>query len=455
VHATNPRYFADATGKVVYLTGSHTWLNLQDGVLTDPPPPFDYAAYLDFLAAHGHNFFRLWVWEQAKWCVEWPSAYYHVPQPWERTGPGTALDGKPRFDLTRFNGAYFDRLRARVMEARARGMYVSVMLFNGWSVSYPKGQFSLANPWRGHPFHASNNVNGINGDVNGDNSGDETHTLLIPAVTAVQEAYVRKVVDTVNDLDNVLYEISNESNGGATAWQAHMIAVIKAYEATKAQQHPVGMTVEWPNGSNDELWASAADWVSPNNYFDPPPADGRKVIVADTDHIWGIGGDRVWVWKSFTRGMYPIFMDQYDDSYKLNGGGYDLNNPNDVSLRQNMGYTRRYAERMQLAAMVPRTDVCSTTYCLANAAATGAEYLVYLPSGGTVSVDLSATTRTLAVEWFNPATGQATAGAAVAGGARRTFTAPFSGDAVLYLATGENHHLARPAASNHSGHPSN
>src|SRR5262249_3563482 len=26
----NPRYFADSTGKAVYLTGSHTWNNLQD-----------------------------------------------------------------------------------------------------------------------------------------------------------------------------------------------------------------------------------------------------------------------------------------------------------------------------------------------------------------------------------------------------------------------------------------
>ena len=30
-------------------------------------------------------------------------------------------------------------------------------------------------------------------------------------MTALQEAYVRKVIDTVNDLDNVLYEITNEA----------------------------------------------------------------------------------------------------------------------------------------------------------------------------------------------------------------------------------------------------
>ncbi|RPJ36327.1 MAG: hypothetical protein EHM35_08280, partial [Planctomycetaceae bacterium] len=42
----NPRYFTDGSGKAVYLTGSHTWLNLQDGVLTDPPPAFDYDGWL-------------------------------------------------------------------------------------------------------------------------------------------------------------------------------------------------------------------------------------------------------------------------------------------------------------------------------------------------------------------------------------------------------------------------
>jgi len=30
VHPTNPRYFADGNGNVVYLTGSHTWTNFQD-----------------------------------------------------------------------------------------------------------------------------------------------------------------------------------------------------------------------------------------------------------------------------------------------------------------------------------------------------------------------------------------------------------------------------------------
>jgi hypothetical protein len=127
----NRRYFENATGQIVYLTGSHTWSNLQDNGTVDPPPAFDYPAYLDFLTAHNHNFFRLYSWEQAKWTAEIADDYWISPGPYQRTGSGLALDGKPKFDLSQFNQAYFDRMRQRVIDAGSRGIYVSVMLFNG------------------------------------------------------------------------------------------------------------------------------------------------------------------------------------------------------------------------------------------------------------------------------------------------------------------------------------
>lgn len=434
VLVANPRYFTDGSGRAVYLTGSHTWLNLQDGVLTDPPPAFDYTKWLDFVQAHHHNFFRLWIWEQTKWSVEWSAPYYIMPMPYLRTGPGKALDGKAKFDLTQFDQTYFDRMRQRVMEAGQRGMYVSIMLFDGWSVAYPKGPYQLANPWDGHPFNGNNNINAIDGDRNGDDSGTEINELADPAITALQELYIRKVIGTVNDLDNVLYEISNESHADSKLWQYHLIDYIHTYEASKPKQHPVGMTVIWPDGNNDDLFNSNAEWISPNGSLaDPPAADGRKVVIADTDHLCGICGDRGWVWKSFVRGQNPLFMDQYDDSYKLDGGGYDLNNANDVSLRKNLGYTRIFADRLNLAVMTPHGELSSSQYCLANPAPTDAAYLVYSPNGGKVTIDLSATPSELQVEWFNPETGATTAGGVVDGGASRSFTAPFAGDAVLYL----------------------
>lgn len=439
VSPLNPRYFADPSGRIVYLTGSHTWSNLQDNGHGNPPPAFDYPAYLDFLAANGHNFFRLWTWEQSRWTVDTTDdAYWFDPLPFQRSGPGEALDGLPKFDLTKFNQSYFDRMRTRVIAAGQRGMYVSVMLFDGWSVSKVKGTFGKSNPWRGHPFNASNNINGVDGDANDDDSGPETHELAVPAVTAVQEAYVRKVIDSVGDLENVLYEISNESDGGSPAWQYHMIAVVKQYEATKPMQHPVGMTSPWPGGYNPSLYASAADWISLNNdpgvYFDPPAADGAKVLLTDTDHLCGVCGDRQWVWRTFMRGHNPIFMDAYDGAgYGVGGEGFRFDDPAWVGARLNMGYTLSYANRIGLASALPRGDLASSGYCLAHPAAQGARYLVYLPDGGSVTVDLSAAQGALTAEWLNPASGAVSAGGSTSGGASRSFTAPFAGDAVLYI----------------------
>jgi hypothetical protein len=428
-HPANRRYFAGADGRVVLLTGSHTWLNLQDGGASDPPPPFDYATWLRFLERHDHNFFRLWVWEQAKWTVEKGPLHY-APLPYRRTGPGLAFDGEPKFDLTQYDDAYFQRLRDRVAAAGERGIYVAVMLFNGWSVAYPKGSHRLQNPWHGHPYNRNNNVNGIDGDPNRDDSGIETHELINPRILRLQEAYVRKVVDTVNDLDNVLYEISNESHVNSVRWQHHMIDFIQAYERTLPKQHPVGMTVAFPKGSNDDLFESNADWISPRGALETPDvADGRKVILLDTDHVCGICGDRKWAWKSFLRGHNPLFMDRYDDGYGLDGGGYDLNKPRDKSLRLNLGFIRRYASRIDLAAMAPRGDLASTGYALAGKE----EYLIYLPDGGEATVDLTSVAGPLRVEWFDPATGTVRGGPEAAGGARQAFAAPFRDDAVLYL----------------------
>jgi hypothetical protein len=124
-----------------------------------------------------------------------------TPQPWPRTGPGAARDGKPKFDLARFDQAYFDRLRDRVVAAGNQGIYVSVMLFEGFSLHLTAAPDNV----EGHPFHAANNVNGI-----GIGSIDDYQVLpLDPRVQALQEAYICKVIDTVHDLPNVLYEVAN------------------------------------------------------------------------------------------------------------------------------------------------------------------------------------------------------------------------------------------------------
>jgi hypothetical protein len=432
VDPDNPRYFTDGNGKAILLTGSHTWANFQEAGESNPPPVFDYEAYLDFLQQNRLNFFRLWSWEQTMGIADSEGEFRVTPSAYRRTGPGGAYDGKPKFDLTQFYQPYFDRLRERVIQAGERGIYVSIMLFNGWSID-DKG-IGPGNAWPGHPYNLFNNINGVDGDLNQNGMGEEIHTLQSPAITSLQEAYVRKVIDTVNDLDNVLFEISNESPSNSQDWQYHMIDYIKSYEADKPKQHPVGMTVEYPGGDNGELFASSAEWISPNEvggYKDNPPvANGSKVILVDTDHLWGIGGNRQWVWKSFMRGLNPIYMDCYSLVYCPD---IDPNDPVRISLIENMGYMLAYAKRIDLEKMVPHGELASTGYALANPSEIDGEFLVYLPSGSEVTVNLTSMPGSLYVEWFNPETGAITIPDRIIGGFPVTLYPPFNGEAVLYI----------------------
>jgi hypothetical protein len=431
IHPGNPRYFTDGSTtpggspRAVYLTGSHTWDNLVDMGRSDPPEAFDFDAYLDFLERHGHNFIRLWTWDSTLWDSQANGSlgknFVHraSPLPWLRTGPENALDGKPRFDLTKFDPAYFERLRDRVKAAGRRGIYVSVMLFEGWGLSH--GNIGRKPPdgwaWRSHPFHPANNVNGITPPGAGNLSG-RVHALGNASMNFLQADYVRKVVDTVNDLDNVLYEVINE--GGEKDWNRWVLKTVHDHERTKPKQHPIGLT---GHGADDlaSMVGSKADWVSPggrDGYKDDPPAwrtEAGKPSLLDTDHIWGVGGSAAWVWKAFLRGHNPIFMDPY--------GGSVLDEPGSKkweSIRNALGAARRLALRLDLARMEPRNELASTGYCLAEA---GKAYVVYLPAGSAVTVDLTNASGELETEWIRPEGGDAARGKLEAG-AKRELTVP-------------------------------
>lgn len=423
-HPTNPRYFTDGSGKAIFLTGSHTHTNLVDMTTFGS---FDFDTYLNFLVEHHHNFVRVWAWEN--------SVVDLFPYP--RTGPGTAMDGRAKFDVSRFNQTYFDRLRSRVIALRDRGIYASIMLFQGWSIEQKDPCCPF---WLGHPFNAANNINRINGDANRDGQGEEVHTLEVPAVTALQEAYIRKVIDTVNDLDNVLYEVSNESDLSSADWQYHVINTVKAYESTKLQQHPVGMTGLWdlPLG-NAKILSSNADWVSLGSYgVDLSVADGSKVLIQDTDHTGYANISVDHVWQLLTRGQNYILM----DFPSIVGTSDCCPMPSSAAdVRFNMGYALTYARRIDLAQMPPHAELCSTAFCLANP---GYEYLVYLPNGGSVTVNLSGGASSFSVEWFDPGANSTQSGFPISAGVQ-TLSAPFSGRAVLYLRSGPANDTPLPA----------
>ncbi len=485
----NPRYFTvlssnAAERRAVYLTGSHIWNNFHDGMgpgsdCAETPEQFDYNAYLEFLKEHGHNFIRLWRWEQFK--SQAAGGGFHLcmtPQPWPRTGPGTAKDGKPKFDLESFDRAYFDRLRDRVIAAGNEGIYVAVMFFDGFALHLSPAPDNV----EGHPFHTANNVNGI-----GITSIVNYQVLpLDPRVQDLQTAYIRKVIDTLHDLPNVLWEVANESSGGgsvdrqftealglgnppdwgdSTEWQYWVIDVVKRYEQEKGyDRHPIGMTMQFPVSEqtkvNAPLFNSLADWISPgyddeiftggqhpnapgapqSQWLENPPAnDGRKVVITDTDHYAPGRGDALWAWKSFLRGHHPILMD-FGIIAGVNPPDPSAGSPGVPpygafeSARYAMGDTLLFARRMNLLAMEPRGDLSSTGYALANP---DQEYIVLQPGEIADPFTVTLGAGTYSVEWFsvNQRETKEAGKLTVELNGRTNFTTPFAGagPTVLYL----------------------
>jgi hypothetical protein len=444
--AQNTHFFVDGTGKAVPLMGSHTWNDFQDWSATKTASTMDFNAYVAMLTANHQNFTFVWNTELPNFCNLPTGAVTHydvLAMPWPRTGPGLADDGLPKFDLTKFNQAYFDRLRSRVQQLNAAGIYAAVYTATGEWLRV----FRCAGD--GFPLTGANNINGVN-----DGGGMGAITMSAPnAVTAAQDSYVEKLVDTLNDLPNVLWATSEEAPKSATWWNNHQIAHIRSYEATKPSQHPVGFGA-YVDGTDSDVINSNADWVAPvsrtfgiNNCGTGTPA--CKVVINDSDHTYfGIWTDtslnvRHYVWDNFMNGNSVAFMDPWVVYYPREGRNNCANPVNGIcsspdhrydELRANLGYARQYADRTNFAAMVPSDTRSSTGNALANTSSTASEFLVYTDTGGAFTVDLSNTSRSLGVEWLNPVTGAKTTGPSVAGGsARQSFTPPFSGDAVLYI----------------------
>lgn len=451
----NPNYFKDASGSVLILNGSQTWNTLQDWGTNGSPQALDFDAFVKFLTTHGHNFTLLWRIEMPKFCglpttASAPPDFWAGPHPWRRTGPGTATDGGLKFDLTKFDQSFFDRLRTRTQVLREAGIYAGVYLFTGEFLK------SFRCPSDGYPFTGANNVNGIDDGYTSGKRGTASISMTAPnAITALQDAYVEKVIDTLNDMPNVLWVVSEESPDDSVWWNDHQISHIRAYEAKKPYQHPIGYGTI--SGQPDmAMYNSDADWVKPHARISPVKSCGTgkptcKVNVNDSDHsyweIWKQTAqqNRNYAWENFMNGNQVLFMDPYTVYYPREERNLCLSPINGVcrapdarwdGLRDNLGYILRYSRKVNLAKVTPQGALCSTGYCLAQTSPAGAEYLVYAPAGGTFTVNLSAMpgSRRLNVEWFNPATGAAIAGKSIAAGSSsQSFTPPFQGDAVLYL----------------------
>ena len=404
IHPKNWRYFTDESGRTILLAGSHTWFCNIEGLYYLPYGwnMDKFEKYLDFLLYWHHNYTRLWMWEHAMDVDIWMK------------GP----DGK--YDLSKLNQAYFDRIHDRVQAASDKGIYLGVMLFQGWS-----GCNTGSTPnWEQHPMNKDNNINGIDGDPEGKRYGEKVHALDNPELVGFQKKYIDKMLETLNGFDYIIFEVGNEIATSSTPWRTQIIKYIHEREKKMPKQHLIldGLTY---GGSNDEMWVTGADLFSPGALKEwsshdeiyvtnPLEPDSRlKIpIILDNDHIGNHFlsftplEQRSWTWKAFTRGNNVLHMDSYDVIWDGVEATSDhpikdvATNPHFDPQRKSMGDILEYAAKVDLSEMVPVTDsvICSTTFCLKS----DREWIVYQPDAE-ADIFLSLDKGTYIVESFDTA----------------------------------------------------
>ena len=373
----NPRYFSWRDRPTVLVTsGEHygALLNLD----------FDYVRYFDTLAEDGLNHTRTFSGVYR----ELPSSFGITDNPlapkplqyicpWARSDEPGYKDGGNKFDLTKWDTAYFYRLRDFMSAAQERGIVVELTLF----CTMYKDEL-----WEVCPLNTLNNVNGI-----GTCARDEAFTLKHDDLTRVQLAFVRKVVTELKGFDNLYYEICNEPyfHGVTLEWQYRIADEIMSVEKDFANKHLISRNVA--NGK--ALVENPHPGISVFNFHYCVPPD----VVAmnhDLDRVIGEnetgfrGSDDVlyrteaWAFLLAGGALYNNLDYSYTPAHP--GGTFrDYKSPGGGSpeLRKQLGILKAFMDDLDFVHMKPQTEVVQSTspklthYVLADP---GKTYAVYL-----------------------------------------------------------------------------
>jgi len=232
LHPDNPHYFLYHGKPTVLVTSAEHYgavLNLD----------FDYEKYLDTLSRDRLNLTRTFVGSYVE-----PVGAFNIASntlaplpgrficPWARSiTPGYANGGN-KFDLEKWDDAYFKRLRDFVAYAEKRGVIVEVNLFCPF---YEEDQ------WKISPQNPANNVNGIARVARTNVYTLDKHGGLL----AYHEAMTRKIVTELRNFDNVYYEICNEPyfGGVTTQWQHRIADVITETQRSFRFRHLISQNI--------------------------------------------------------------------------------------------------------------------------------------------------------------------------------------------------------------------
>jgi hypothetical protein len=404
LHPDNPRYFLYRGEPTVLITSGEHYgavLNLD----------FDCVPYLTELQAHGLNLTRVFSGVYMEDADSFsirdntlaPKAGRLIC-PWARSEePGYAAGGS-KFDLDRWDEAYFARLRAFCAEAERRGVIVELALF------CPYYEDSM---WRISPLHPSNNVNGTP-----DVPRTEVLALQHPQLTAVQEAMTRKIVGELAEAPNVYYEICNEPYfGGVTPeWQARIAEVIVEAEAGLPHKHLIAQNIA--NGSAEVTDPDPRVSILNFHYANPPDAVrvnwglNRPIAFDET----GFKGSedlpyRTDAWEFMLAGgsVYDNLDYSFTCEHPAGTAGISAPGGGGPAVRRQLAALKQFIEGFDFLKMAPHDEAIvggvgegMVARCLAEP---GQQYAVYVKGGTGVELSLEAPPGKYRVAWLHPRTG--------------------------------------------------
>jgi hypothetical protein len=435
LHPENPHYFLFRGKPTILITSAEHYgavLNLD----------FDYIRYLDTLQNDGMTLTRTFSGAYVE-----PQGAFKIARntlapapnrficPWRRSDTPSYANGGNKFDLNRWDDAYFGRLRDFVAQASQRAIVVELNLFCPF---YEDAQ------WRLSPQNAANNINGI-----GQVPRTDVYTLdRNGGLLAVHEALARKIVTELKDFDNVYYEICNEPYAVAVAraWQHRIADVIVATERSFSGRHLISLNVA--NGKAKVERPHPSISIFNFHYATPPDAValnyGLNKVIGDNETGFKGTADthyRMEAWEFLIAGggLYNNLDYSFAVGHEDGTFVYPDTQPGGGSraLRRQLRILSEFLHGFEFLRMRPdQTTIRGGVPSGGRArvlSEPGRQYAVYLFGGNQADLQLDVPAGSYRVEWLNPVSGTVEKREDLAhpGGIARLSTPPYSIDMAL------------------------
>lgn len=162
----------------------------------------------------------------------WPP-FYELP--WARSGMGQAWDGLSRYDLTRFNSWYFDRLSAFAEQADMNGLVLMHYMY------FQHNILEAGAHWADFPWRPANCIQdtGFSEPPTYENRkrvfmADDFYDVAHPVRRDLHTAYIRHCLDTLGQHSNVLFVLGEEFTG-PTHFVRFWLDTIRSWQVEKGR----------------------------------------------------------------------------------------------------------------------------------------------------------------------------------------------------------------------------